>query len=151
MFDLSQIFSYQSMWREAVQQYKDLLNFFPDHFRAKQGLRKAELISSHPLLTTGYEFFKAHSGARDVDIHKNVMTNLMNIPLSMQANLELGYKLVRRSFLDHRDLTENQARVGLNYQENPDWGGRRLLQPHYLLQRHRACLRIRKSARVPDL
>ena len=121
MFDLSQIYSYQSMWREATDQYKKLLGSFADHFRAKEGLRKAELISSHPALTSGYEFFKAHSGARDVDIHKNTFTNRLNIPLNMQTNLELGYSLVRRSFLDHRDLTENQARIGLNYQKNPDW------------------------------
>ena len=121
MFDLSQIYSYQSMWREAIKQYKDLLYLFPDHFRAKEGLRKVELISTHSALASGYEFFKAHSGARDVDIHKNTLTNRFNIPLNMQTNMESGYNLVRRSFLDHRDLTENQGRIGLSYQKNPGW------------------------------
>ncbi len=121
MFDLSQVYSYQSMWREAIKQYKDLLELFPDHARAKEGLRKVELISSHPLLTSGYEFFKAHSGARGVDIHKNAFNNLLSIPLNMQTTMDLGYNLVRRSFLDHRDLTENHARIGLSYEKNPNW------------------------------
>lgn len=121
IFDLSQIYSYQSMWSEAIKQYKDLLSLFPDHFRAREGLRKAELISTHPLLSSGYEFFRAHSGARDVDIRKNTMTHLLSVPLNQQTNLELGYRFVRRAFLNHRDLTENQARIGLNYQDNPDW------------------------------
>ena len=121
MFDLSQIYSYQSMWREATDQYKTLLAAFSDHFRAKAGLRKVELLSRRPELNSGYEFFKAHSGARSVDIHKNSFTNLLKVPLSMSTVMEVGYSLVRRSFLDHRDLTENQARIGLSYEKNPDW------------------------------
>jgi tetratricopeptide (TPR) repeat protein len=121
MFDLSQIYSYQSLWHEAIQQYRDLLDLFPGHFRAREGLRKAELLLSHPVLHSGYEFFKAHSGARDVDIHKNVFKNLLDIPLNAQTTLGLGYTLARRSFLDFHDLTENQARVALSYRESPDW------------------------------
>jgi len=122
MFDLSQIYAYQGMWREAVKQYKNLLDLFPDHSRAKEGLKKAELISSSPLLTSGYEFFKARSGARGVDIHKNAFNNLLNIPLNMQTIMELGYNLVRRSFHDHHpDLTENHAHIGLSYEKNPNW------------------------------
>jgi tetratricopeptide (TPR) repeat protein len=121
MFDLSQVYSYQAMWRGAIKQYKDLLNLFPDHFRAREGLKKAELISGHPLLDSGYEFFKAHSGARDVDIHKNSFISRLNVPLNMQTNLELGYNFTRRSFLDFHDLTENHARIGMSYEKNPDW------------------------------
>lgn len=121
IFDLSQVYSYQSMWREAIKQYKDLLGLFPDHFRAREGLKKAQLVSGHPLLNSSYEFFKAHSGARDVDIHKNSFVSQLNVPLNMQTNLDLGYSLTRRSFLDHRDLTENQARVGMSYEKNPNW------------------------------
>jgi len=121
MFDLSQIYSYQSMWHEATKQYKDLLALFPDHFRAKEGLKKAELFLSSPVLNSGYEFFKAHSGARDVDIHKNVFKNLLDIPINAQTVLGLGYTLARRSFLDFHDLTENHARVALSYNQGPDW------------------------------
>lgn len=121
MFDLSQIYSYQSMWREAIGQYKTLLGFFADHFRAREGLKKAELIANRPALDSGYEFFKAHSGARDVDIHKNSFVSMLHIPLNMQTSLEVGYNFTRRSFLDFHDLTENQGRVGLGYQRSPDW------------------------------
>ncbi|MFH0986337.1 MAG: tetratricopeptide repeat protein [Candidatus Omnitrophota bacterium] len=82
MFDLSQIEAYQGMWQEAIDQYKKLLSLYAGHFRAREGLEKAELFSSHSLLTSGYEFFKAHSGARDVDIHKNAFNNRLRIPLS---------------------------------------------------------------------
>ena len=121
MFDLSQIYSYQSLWHEAIQQYKNLLDLFPDHFRAREGLREAQLFLSHPMLNSGYEFFKARSGARDVDIHKNVFNNLLDIPLNAQTILGLGYTLARRSFVDFHDLTENHARVALSYQKSPDW------------------------------
>lgn len=121
MFDLSQVYSYQSMWREAIKQYKDILDLFSDSFRAREGLQKAELFLSHPVLTSGYEFFRAHSGARDVDIHKNVFTSKLDIPLNPQTNLEVGYNLTRRSFLNFNDLTENQARVALSFQKSPDW------------------------------
>ncbi len=121
MFDLSQIYSYQAMWREATDQYKKMLDVFSDHFRAKEGLKKVVLISSHPVLASGYEFFKARSGARDVDIHKNSFNSLMNVPLNMQTDLQAGYNLTRRSFVDFHDLTENQARIGLSYEKNPDW------------------------------
>ncbi len=121
MFDLSQIYSYQAMWHEAIDQYKKLLGVFEEHSRAKEGLQKAELFLSHPMLTSGYEFFKAHSGARGVDIHKNVFTSLLDIPLNAQTVLGLGYNLTRRSFLDFHDLTENHARVALSYQKSPDW------------------------------
>ncbi len=121
MFDLSQIYSYQSMWHEAIEQYKNILDLFPDHFRAREGLRKAELLLSHPMLSSGYEFFRAHSGARDVDIRKNVFRNLLSIPLNAQTVFEVGYNFTRRAFLDFHDLSENHARLGLSYQKSPDW------------------------------
>jgi len=121
MFDLSQIYSYQSVWREAIEQYKNILDLFPDHFRAREGLKKAELLMSHPVLSSGYEFFKAHSGARDVDIRKNAFKNLLTIPLNAQTVFEAGYNFTRRAFLDFHDLSENHARLGLSYQKSPDW------------------------------
>lgn len=120
-FDLSQIYAYESMWREAIGQYQKILEGFSGHFRAQEGLNKAQLIATHPLLASGYEFFRARSGARDVDIRKNSLANRLNIPLSMRSDLEFGYDLTRRSFLDHRDLTEHQARVGWSHRHNPDW------------------------------
>lgn len=121
MFDLSQIYSYQSMWQEAIDQYKQILQNFADHFRAREGLEKSELIAKRPVLVSGYEFFKGFSSARDVDIHKNVQTNRFYVPLNMHAGLELGYDYARRTFSDYHSLTENQARVALSYQKGPDW------------------------------
>lgn len=121
MFDLSQIYSYQSMWEEAIGEYEKILDTTPDHFRAKEGLEKARLISGRPVLTSGYEFFKAHSGSRDVDIHKNVFASLLYVPLGMHAGMELGYNFVRRTFRDFHALTENHARVAFHYRNNPAW------------------------------
>ncbi|MBU9889240.1 MAG: tetratricopeptide repeat protein [Candidatus Omnitrophica bacterium] len=120
-FDLSQIFAYEGMWREAIDQYRKILTDFAGHFRAQEGLEKAQLVAGHPLLASGYEFFRARSGARDVDIRKNVMSHRLQVPISMRSELELGYELTRRAFLDRRDLTEHQARLGWNYRRNPDW------------------------------
>lgn len=121
MFDLSQIYSYQSMWKEAIGQYEGILSVAANHFRARAGLEKSELFSKHPSFTSGYEFFKAHSGSRDVDIRKNVVNALLDIPLNEQTFLGVGYKFVRRAFRDFHDLTENHARFSLSYENNPRW------------------------------
>lgn len=121
MFDLSQICAYQSMWQQAIEQYRGILGTFAGHFRAREGLQKAELISTHPVLASSYEYFKARSSARDVDIRKNVFSNRFYVPLSGRAGMELGYDFAARSFADFHDLIENQARIAFDYRRGPDW------------------------------
>jgi tetratricopeptide (TPR) repeat protein len=121
LFDLSQIYCYQAMWPDAISGYRDLLDLFPGHFRAREGLAKAEWFLSHPLLTAGYEFFKARSSTRDTDIRKNVLRSALDVPLSPRTMLGLDYQFIRRAFSDFRDLSENHVRVDLTYRKGPDW------------------------------
>jgi tetratricopeptide (TPR) repeat protein len=120
MFDACQIYSYQSMWAEAIKGYKNILSLSPNHFRAQEALRKADYISSHISLKTGYEFFEADSTDRVADIRKNVFFNKAHIPLDYHLTLAVDYKLADRSFSDFGDVMENEGRLTLIYTKNPE-------------------------------
>jgi tetratricopeptide (TPR) repeat protein len=120
-FDLSQIYSYQSMWDEAIGEYKRIIDIDPAHFRAKEGLRKAELISEHIATEAGYEFFEADSRGRVNDIRRHTLFNKLYFPVSHKLRLETNYNFTHRSFGDFGDVKENEGRLGFTYSERPDW------------------------------
>lgn len=121
MFDLSQVYAYQSIWQDALQAYQGILDISPNHFRAKQGLKKTKLISEHCSLKSGYEFFEADSTGRDQDIRRNSFFNEFNYPVNYNLNLNTTYRLTHRSFADFSDLLENEVRIKASYINNPDW------------------------------
>lgn len=121
MFDLSQIYSYQSMWRQAISEYKKILRLYPGHFRAREGLEKAELISKHLLSETGFEFFEADSSGRDNDIKRHSLFEELSFPVNDKLRLNARYSLGFMTFADFNDITENSARFSAEYRENPDW------------------------------
>lgn len=121
MFDLSQVYSYQSMWREAIEEYKRILGVSPNHFRAKEGLQKIELISTRVSLKSGYEFFEADSTGRDWDLKKHSFFSRFDCPVNDNLKLEIDHKLTERSFFDFGDVVENEGRIGVSYLESPDW------------------------------
>ncbi len=121
MFDLSQTYAYQSMWKDALQAYQRILDISPTHFRAKEGLKKAKLISEHCSLKSGYEFFEADSTGRDQDIRRSSFFNEFNYPLNYNLSLSAVYRLTYRSFADFSGLLENEWRIKASYINNPDW------------------------------
>lgn len=121
MFDLSQIYSYQSMWDDAAKTYKKILNKYPNHFRAREGLGKVDLISYQPSLNTGYEFFEADSKNRIDDIKKHAFFNKLSFPISYNFRVDFEYKLTGRSFSDFSDVVENESKIKLIYARKPDW------------------------------
>ncbi|MDO8663083.1 MAG: tetratricopeptide repeat protein [Candidatus Omnitrophota bacterium] len=121
MFDLSQIYSYQSKWKEAIGEYGRILNLTPTHFRAKEGLKKAGLISSHQSLKSGYEFYEADSSARMDDLKRHSFFNKFVYPLDHHLTFNLDYRLTNRLFSDFADVLENEGRLKLVYLNNPDW------------------------------
>lgn len=121
MFDLSQVYCYQSMWKEAIEEYKRILGVLPNHFRAKQGLQKAELISTHIFLNSGYEFFEADSQDRGNDIKRHTFFSKMRYPVGYNFQIDTEYKFTNRSFSDFSDVAENEGRIGVSYLESPDW------------------------------
>ena len=121
MFDLSQVYSYQSMWKEAISEYNRTLSIIPTHFRAKEGLEKAELISKHISLETGYRYFEADSPSRDTDIRKHQIFNTLHVPLNEKVFIEADYLLAGRMFSDFHDIIENEGRLKVTYLEKPDW------------------------------
>jgi tetratricopeptide (TPR) repeat protein len=121
MFDLSQIYSYQSMWREAINEYRRILAVSPNHFRAREGLEKAELISGHVSLEAGYRFYEADSSSRDADIRKHQFLSNMVIPLNFKTFIDIGYVLAGRYFTDFHKILENEARFKVTYLEKPGW------------------------------
>jgi len=121
MFDLSQVYSYQSMWEDAIDEYKRIINISPDHFRAKEGLQKVDLISNSVSLKSGYEFFEADSPDRANDIKRHTFFNKIIFPIDYNLQIEAGYNLTSRSFSDFGDVSENEGRIGFSYLESPDW------------------------------
>lgn len=121
MFDLSQIYSYQSMWEEAIKLYNHILAISPNHFRSKEGLEKVNLISKHIFLKTGYEFFEADSSDRVNDINRHRLFNQLSLPLNSKTSLGINYNFINRSFSDFRDVSENDVKLKLSYREAPYW------------------------------
>lgn len=121
MFDLAQVYSYQSMWEEALAEYKRILDISPGHFRAKEGSRKVGLISTHLSLKSGYEFFEADSSDRGADINRHTFFNRMVFPVNYNLQIQAGYSLSGRSFSDFGDVLENEGRIGVTYLRCPDW------------------------------
>jgi tetratricopeptide (TPR) repeat protein len=123
MFDVSQMYSYQSMWEEAIETYNNILGISHNHFRAKEGLEKVKIISENVSLKSGYDYFKTQSTSRDSDIQKHILFNELNIPINYKTDIDLGYDLVKRKFKDFRSVTENNYKIGFSYQDRPDWRG----------------------------
>jgi len=121
MFDLSQVYAYQSMWREAIKEYKRILDVSPNHFRAKQGLQKVELISTYLFLESGYEFFEADSQDRANDIKRHTFFSKLRYPIDDNLQIDTEYKFTNRSFSDFSDVVENEGMIGVSYLESPDW------------------------------
>lgn len=121
MFDLSQVYSYQSMWQGAIREYDKILSVYPDHFRAKDGREKARLSSKHIMLKTGYEFLEQNSNSRDMDLKRNSYFSCLSFPLEGRLSADIQYRFNRRDFSDFSDVIENEARIKFTYINNPGW------------------------------
>ncbi|MDD5565635.1 MAG: tetratricopeptide repeat protein [Candidatus Omnitrophica bacterium] len=120
-FDLAQIYSYQSMWPEARDSYRAILQQSPSHFRATEGLEKAKIVSGQPSLKSGYEFFEADSKGRSTDLKRHSLFNEWDQPLGDKVSLIGMYALTERSFADAKDVTENEIKIRARYLKAPDW------------------------------
>lgn len=121
MFDLSQIYAHNQIWDKAKNEFKKILTVSEEHFRAKEGLEKTELVSGHLLWSPGYEFLEADSQSRDMDIHKHIISNKFKYPLNDRLSIGADYSITTRSFSDFNDVLENEARIKLSYVNNPYW------------------------------
>lgn len=119
MFDLSQICSYQSMWKEAIDEYHRILKLEPNHFRAREGLEKAELIAHHPSWDSGYEFYEGKSQSRDMDVRRHTILNKFSYPVNYHIIMDGIYNFTARSFADFPDVIEDEGRMKLAYIFNP--------------------------------
>lgn len=119
MFDLSQIYSYQSMWPEAIGEYNKILAVDKNHFRATEGLEKARLISQHVAWETGYDYIEADSQSRDMDIRKHTIFNRFTGYVRPNIIMEGLYNFGPRSFSDFADVIENEGRIAVTYVSDP--------------------------------
>ena len=120
-FDLSQIYCYQNMWEEAERENKEIIAISPEHFRAKEALKKIELIAQHISLNSGYDFFQAESDDRNTDIKRHLFFNNLKIPLTYRLFLDLNYNHTLRKFSDWDDLKENKLGFNIFYFKRPDF------------------------------
>ncbi|MDD5439519.1 MAG: tetratricopeptide repeat protein [Candidatus Omnitrophica bacterium] len=119
MFDLSQIYAHNRMWKDAITAFKRILAVEPGHYRAQKGLEKTELVSNHLLWKNGYEFTEADSQSRDMDIRKHTVFNTFGYPVNGNLNIGAVYNVTDRMFADFSDVIENRARILLQYADNP--------------------------------
>ena len=121
MFDLSQIYSYQSMWAKAIAEYDRMLEINVTHFRAQEGKEKAVLISSHPSLASRYRYFEADSPGRDMDMRIHEFFSSMRVPLDEKLFMNVDYALRGRMYEDFNDTLENEGRIQVTWLEGPEW------------------------------
>jgi tetratricopeptide (TPR) repeat protein len=121
VFDLGQIYSYEFMWKKAKETYKRILDVSSGHQRAKESLRKTELISGHVSLSTMYDYFKGESTSRETDIKKHQVLNSLSIPFDDNTMFGLDYFFIRRNFKDSESINENQGRIKFSYLKRPAW------------------------------
>jgi len=118
LFDLSQLFSYQRIWTQAIETYNKLLTAYPAHFRAQEGLAKAKQMAFAPMVRSGYEFFESRSDGRENDIRKHTEFLRLEMPLSPSLRAGVQESLTQRSFVDFRNLFETESKIDLNYTPN---------------------------------
>ncbi|MFA6609500.1 MAG: tetratricopeptide repeat protein [Candidatus Omnitrophota bacterium] len=119
MFDLGQIFAHNEMWERAIGEFKKIINISPDHFRAKEGLEKVELVSERLLWKSGYKFIEADSQSRDMDVRKHTMFNRFNYPLDRNFLITAEHDITARMFSDFSDVLENEITAKFKYTQNP--------------------------------
>jgi len=119
MFDLSQIYAHNQMWKEAIGEFSKILSDNPEHFRAKEGLQKVKLISEHISLKSGYEFREADSQSRDMDVRKHSIANKLNCPIGSSINVGFEDKITTRIFSDFKDVLQNEVKLSASYIQNP--------------------------------
>lgn len=118
-FDLAQLYAANRQWEKAIVLTEDILNRYPEHFRAAESLQKSQLFLSSYSLTSGYMFFEADSPARDNDIRKHMFFNLLSLPLGSRSVLEFRENMLQRSFSDFQNISENVSGVRFSLHDLP--------------------------------
>ena len=118
-FDLSQIYSYQSMWQKAIREYRGIIDNDGGHFRAREGLKKALLISENLAWEMGYDFVESDSQSRDMDIRKRTIFNKFAGYVKPGVLMEGTYNFGTRAFSDFSNVMENEGKIKVSYMNNP--------------------------------
>jgi tetratricopeptide (TPR) repeat protein len=121
MFDLSQVYAYQSVWDSSIAWYDNILAKDPAHFRAREGKEKAVLISEHVSAAPSYRYFEADSAGRDMDMRVQEFLVNSRTPLSSKLFLDADYALRKRDYEDHDHTIENEGKLKISYLEGPEW------------------------------
>jgi tetratricopeptide (TPR) repeat protein len=121
IFDLGQIYSYELMWKDAINTYNRLLGIDTMHQMAKEAFTKAKIISERVSITGIYDYFKGESTSRETDIKRHQILSSLSIPIDKKTFLGVDYSFTRRMFKDFHNLSENKARVKLDYLARPEW------------------------------
>ncbi|MFO8053322.1 MAG: tetratricopeptide repeat protein [Candidatus Omnitrophota bacterium] len=120
-FDLSQLYSYQDLWEEAIGQYENILKVQPLHSRAKEGLEKARISYKNVKTRLDYLFFEADSSDRTTDIKKHQLLKAASFFIGENKKLKVSSDFAKRSFSDFSSISESKTQLEINYRHNPDW------------------------------
>jgi len=121
LYDLGQIYSRQSKWEDAGKMYRRVLDIFPNHFMADQALKKVDIHSNNIKFKTGFEFFEADSGGRDIDKrYWNVFASLRK-PLNEKYYLTLHQNNTWYDFSRLKQIYRQRFLIKLEYFNKPDF------------------------------
>lgn len=120
LFNLSQLYSYSSQWQEAEKSYRQILRLLPGHPQAELALRKVRLISRHLSVEPAYEYIRADSTDRSVDIHKSMYSAKGTLPLG-KLRYSFLYRRSERDFNDFADTSEDESEFSFTYLAGLRW------------------------------
>lgn len=121
MFDLAQVYSYRSMWDEAIEVYDRILSESPTHFRAREAREKAALLSGRPSVSSHYRFFRADSVGRETDMKVHEFASGARVPIDKKSFIEAVNMFRIRRYKDHPGINENEGRISFSHMNGPNW------------------------------
>ncbi len=119
LFDLAQVYSRNGRWEDARSQYGEVLKVFPSHFRAKEALAKAELLSKCREISGGFEYFEQDSTSRDTDEKYYDICTKFRAPLMKDLYLTVREDTFMHEFSDISSVTREKAGAGLEITKMP--------------------------------
>ncbi len=123
LFHLTQIYAHEGMWADAKRAFDLLRQKDSNDIRAIEGLEEMRVRSKRASWNSGYEFFKAYSPGREMDIYRSSIFNKLIVVLQPELQAAFGHRFTIRAFHDHKSVDEEEFSSTINYRQGPQlWG-----------------------------
>ncbi|MEW6359184.1 MAG: tetratricopeptide repeat protein [Planctomycetota bacterium] len=118
-FDLGQVYSRQSMWPEAERAYRDVLDIYPGHYRARDALDKVQAISTATGISPQYTYHHRRSSERLTDYKENAYGVAADHWLTPRLRAGVDYEYENLGFIGYHDVPANVYQLSLDYYSHP--------------------------------